>query len=86
MLVLRACSAKLDTLKSIGAPNFLQEVNEQRTIVQVNEFHFAIKAVFGDQRLIIANRKQCYHPFLGTKSQKKNPLTSAASFSTTQGA
>ncbi|XP_015765376.1 PREDICTED: dystrophin-like [Acropora digitifera] len=34
MLVLKACSAKLDTLKSVGAPNFLQEVNEQRTIVQ----------------------------------------------------
>lgn len=48
MLVLRACAAKLETLKSISAPNFLQEVNEQRTIVQVNKFHAAIKFVFGN--------------------------------------
>ena len=73
MLVLKACSAKLDTLKSVGAPNFLQEVNEQRTIVQVNEFHSAIKAVFGDQRPIITN---CKHfviiRFEGQKDKKKS--------------
>lgn len=74
MLVLKACSAKLDTLKSVGAPNFLQEVNEQRTIVQVNEFHSAIKAVFGDQRPIITNCKHfVVFRFEGQKDKKKIP-------------
>ncbi|XP_068690393.1 utrophin-like [Montipora foliosa] len=34
MVVLNNCSAKLETLKSIGAPNYLQEVNEQQDLVQ----------------------------------------------------
>lgn len=35
--VLRNCSKKLENLRSIGAPNYLQEVKEQQDIVTVNK-------------------------------------------------
>lgn len=34
--VLRGCSGKLENLRSIGAPNYLQEAKEQQDIVEVN--------------------------------------------------
>ena len=35
--VLQKCSEKLENLRSIGAPNYLQEVKEQQDIVTVNK-------------------------------------------------